>query len=193
MDNLNSYKNELIDAINHLNIDTINSAAELIIKTVLNGKNIYIAGNGGSASTAQHMLCDLVKTSRLGHIGRFTCLTDNTAIITAIGNDISYDDIFSFQLRNGEEGDLLILISGSGRSTNILNAIYTAKNHNMKILALLGYDGGDAKYILREHFMITIPSWNYGVIEDMHMIISHMITNSIRTYLEHGQIEPLHH
>lgn len=145
------------------------------------GKTIFVAGNGGSAATASHMACDFAKTT-LGkkHTDikkrmRAIALSDNMPLITAWGNDVSYDDVFAEQLRNlALKGDLLIVITASGNSPNILKLLETARELGVKTVGLLGFEGGKSAAMV-DHAVIA-KSTNYGVIEDAHSIIMHMVT-----------------
>jgi D-sedoheptulose 7-phosphate isomerase len=145
------------------------------------GRQVFIAGNGGSAATASHMACDLAKTvlgkSIEAHAKRFRiiALTDNVPLITAWGNDVSYETVFSEQLRNlATSGDLLIVITGSGNSPNIVEAVKAAKELGLQSTGLLGFDGGIVKELLDD--CVIVNSNNYGHIEDAHMILTHLIT-----------------
>lgn len=148
-------------------------------------KTLFIAGNGGSAATASHMACDLGKTI-LGKKPRennrrlrVICLNDNIPLMTAWGNDEGYEYIFSEQLRNlGTSQDALVIITGSGNSPNILQAIEAAKEIGMETFGILGFDGGKAKKILND--CLIVDSFDYGVVEDIHMITVHLITDWLK-------------
>lgn len=174
---IDSYKTELVNTIQEIDNKTVVELAELIIKTSLKGKKIFFVGNGGSAATASHFVCDLQKTSRQKI--NAICLNDNLSLLTAWANDYGYDYIFSEQLKNvGSKGDLLIIISASGNSANIINALKTAKKLGISTFGLLGFDGGRVKKMIT-NFML-IASNDYGVVEDMHLIINHMITAHLK-------------
>lgn len=150
------------------------------------GKTLFICGNGGSAATSSHMACDLGKTI-LGENPRENnkrlrtiCLNDCIPMMTAWGNDEGYQHIFSEQLRNlGAKGDLLIIITGSGNSPNILEAIKTAKEMKIETFGLLGFQGGQAKGLLDDYLLVE--SENYGIVEDIHGIINHLVTDSLKS------------
>ena len=178
---MQKYMTDLESIMDALPPDDIQTMISDLTEAYEQGKRVFIAGNGGSAATASHMACDLSKTI-LGkgthdHIKRFAviALTDNVPLITAWANDASYNLIFSEQLRNlASEGDLLILISGSGNSPNILEAAKTAREMGIKSFGLLGFDGGVVKELL-DHVLV-VASNNYGHIEDVHMILTHLMT-----------------
>ena len=174
------YVDDIKNMISNLDKNRIQKLANMMENTKKTDNIIFIIGNGGSASTASHWACDLGK----GTIKNFNdskdrlkviSLTDNVSTITAYGNDISYDEIFSQQLKNlMGAGDLLIVLSGSGKSRNIIKAINAAKEAGVYVFSLLGFDGGEAVKISDD--CIIIPSRNYGVIEDVHMSIGHIVT-----------------
>lgn len=148
-------------------------------------KTIFIAGNGGSASTASHMACDLGKTVLVDSLGdkeyrlRVISLTDNVPLITALANDYGNEYIFSEQLKSfARNGDMLIVLTGSGNSPNIIQAILTAKSMGINTFGLLGFGGGKAKEILDDS--LIIDSYEYGLVEDVQLIIEHLITDWFR-------------
>lgn len=149
------------------------------------GVTIFIAGNGGSASTASHLACDLAKTV-LGSKPttkekRFKAisLSDNIALLTAWSNDEGYENIFSEQLKNlAQQGDLLLVISASGNSPNIIKALNAAKSLKMNSIGLLGFGGGKAKELAEDS--IVIESYDYGYVEGTHSVLAHMLTSWLR-------------
>ncbi len=182
---INSYLTELKETLEKIDKDKIQKLINKILEVRDKGGTIFIIGNGGSAVNASHWACDLNK----GTLKRFydsnhkrlkvVSLTDNVATLTALANDLTYDEIFSQQLRNlVNSGDLLIAMSGSGNTRNILNAIELAKKSGAYVFSILGFDGGEAAHM--SHDSIIIPSKNYGVIEDIHLSIGHIITASIK-------------
>ncbi len=147
----------------------------------VHGRTTFIIGDGGSAATASHYACDLAKTilgrpiNRQATPFRVVSLADNVALITAWANDVSFDDVFAEQLRNlARPDDLLVAITGSGNSPNILAAVATAKELGMRCAGLLGFDGGRVKALLDTH--VLVDSDHYGHIEDMHMMLVHLTT-----------------
>jgi D-sedoheptulose 7-phosphate isomerase len=140
------------------------------------GRRIFVCGNGGSASTASHFACDIVKGASFNRQSRFRiiALTDQIPTITAYANDVSYDAVFVEQLKNfAEPGDLLMGISGSGNSPNVLRAIEYANSIGCKTIALTGRDGGKLGPLARLNIHVPVP--HMGRIEDAHFIVCHMI------------------
>lgn len=148
------------------------------------GKRIYAIGNGGSASTASHFVNDMGKGASVGREKRFKVvpLTDNVEWMTALSNDISYDDVYVEQLKNfAEEGDVLLAISGSGNSENVLRAVMYANSVGCKTVGFTGFGGGKLKVLAQE--VIVVDSDHMGRVEDMHLILQHMICY---WYMEHA-------
>lgn len=165
-----------IEVLNKLDVNAINKAMNLIMKAYECKKKIYICGNGGSAATASHYQNDFNKgiSEYVETKFNFICLNDNVATIMAIANDIGYEEVFRFQLRNRlEEGDILIAISGSGNSKNVINAVEYAKSQGNKIIGMTGYNGGQLKKICDIPMHVDINSMQ--ITEDVHMIFDHMM------------------
>ena len=140
------------------------------------GKRIYAIGNGGSASTASHFVNDLGKGASVGKDKRFKMvpLTDNVEWMTALSNDLSYDDVYVEQLKNhAEEGDVLFGISGSGNSENILRAVNYANTIGCHTVGFTGFGGGKLKDIAA--LSIVVDSDHMGRVEDMHLILQHIV------------------
>ena len=186
---MRDYIREYIDRLEQ-GLREINPVAiERVVETLENARRerrtIFIIGNGGSAATASHMANDLQKLASQGKDipYRAIALTDNVPLITAWGNDEDYTAVFVRQLEAlARAGDLLIAITGSGNSPNIVRAMEWAKNAGLKTIALLGFDGGKAKDIA-EHVLL-FPEDHYGRIEDAHMILEHMIANYLHDLAE---------
>ena len=139
-------------------------------------KRIYAIGNGGSASTASHFVNDMGKGASVGRQKRFKTipLTDNVEWITALSNDLSYDDVYVEQLKNfAEPGDVLVAISGSGNSENVLRAVTYANSVSCHTIGFCGFGGGKLKDLANES--IVIDSSHMGRVEDLHLILQHMI------------------
>jgi len=157
---------------------------QILWQAYLRDQQIFFAGNGGSASAATHLASDIgkntIKNPQNNKEKRFKTfsLTDNVAWITALGNDLSYSDIFVEQLKNfGQSNDVLFVISASGNSPNVLKAATWAKNNHLKTVGLLGFDGGKLKDILDT--CVIIPIKNYGIVEAIHGIIHHYIVDTL--------------
>ena len=152
-------------------------------------RQVFVIGNGGSAATASHMMNDLCKGT-LGHKGdapwprlRVIALTDNVSLMTAWANDTDYDRIFSEPLKNlAQRGDLLIAISASGNSPNIIAAVEAAKHLGVKVIGLAGFGGGKLSKMADVSFVVA--SDEYGPVEDAHMILDHIITGYLYEKLE---------
>ena len=182
---ISEYFEELKKILSRVNKKDIEEITEIIHKAYLNERTIFILGNGGSASTASHFACDLGKgtLSKVYDINekrfRVVSLTDNIATISAYANDLSFDDVFIQQLRNlVHKGDMVIAITGSGNSKNVVKAVKYARDSGATTIGLLGFDGGRVKKLLDKY--VIIPSDHYGRIEDVHLILEHMITDYLR-------------
>jgi D-sedoheptulose 7-phosphate isomerase len=170
------YKKQLIETIDTIDTDKVSRAIELFREARAEGRRIFVCGNGGSASTASHFACDMVKGASFRRPLRFRimALTDQLPTITAYANDVSYDAVFVEQLKNfAEPGDLFMGISGSGNSPNVLRAIEYARERGLKTIALTGRDGGKLGPLAELN--IQVPAPHMGRIEDAHMIVCHMI------------------
>lgn len=162
--------------LDKLDVDSINAAMNLIMQAYEGKHNIYIFGNGGSSATASHYQNDFNKgiSEYVENKFRFQCLNDNVATIMAIANDIGFEEVFRFQLRNKlEEGDIIIAISGSGNSKNVINAVEYAKENGNKVIGLTGFKGGKLKELSDISLHVDVMSMQ--VTEDIHMIFDHMI------------------
>lgn len=147
-----------------------------------NGNQVFVMGNGGSASTASHFVADLLKTSITNESNRFKAmsLSDNIPVLLAWSNDESYDNIFSNQLENFiQKNDVVIGISGSGNSENVLNAIQFANEKHAITIGLSGKGGGELSNIAKNN--LVVQSNDMLTIETMHLLICHLITTMIRT------------
>ena len=139
-------------------------------------KRIYAIGNGGSASTASHFVNDMGKGASIGRETRFKTipLTDNVEWMTALSNDLCYEDVYVEQLKNfAESGDVLLAISGSGNSENVLRAVRYANEVGCVTIGFTGFEGGKLRELVQH--CVVIPSDHMGRIEDMHLILQHMI------------------
>jgi D-sedoheptulose 7-phosphate isomerase len=173
-DEFDSYYSNLIKFLGEISKDNVNEALGILKDAKENNKNIFIIGNGGSAASAEHYANDFLKLSKM----RAFALT-NVPTISALGNDIDYGSIFSEQLKIIlNEGDVVIGITGSGNSMNIVNALEYARNSGGKTIGILGFDGGKAKEFC--DVFILIPSKDYGIIEDAHMTLCHYLSRMLK-------------
>ena len=170
------YKSELLRAIETIDLEKVETAIEWLREARAEEKSIFVAGNGGSASTASHFACDMVKGASYNRAARFRimALTDSLPTLTAYSNDVCYDAVFVEQLKNfARAGDLFIAISGSGNSPNVVQAMEYAKTAGCRTIALTGRDGGKLGKLAQLNLQIPVP--HMGRIEDAHMIICHML------------------
>ena len=160
----------------------LNSAAASILECISNQNSIWIMGNGGSASTAEHFETDLsfIRKGKSFPKIKVSALTANSSLISAIANDIGYESIFSHQLfRKAEYGDLCILISASGNSENLIRAASAAKEMGLRTLGLLGFDGGKLGTVLDVSIIVRTEIGKYGPVEDMHLAICHALSEIV--------------
>jgi len=175
-----NYLGELKDAIESLSLDKFEEVVSLILRAYTGENQIFIMGNGGSASTASHFACDINKGVSFGLEKRFKviCLNDNMPIILAYANDNSYEDIFVEQLKNFlNPDDLLIGISGSGNSKNVLRAVQYGNENRAKTIGLTGFDGGKLAKLAQTSFVVPVNDMQK--VEDVHLILTHMIMQSV--------------
>ncbi len=185
MDIIKEYFYKLNEGLNNLDKNQINKIIDVLYNAWDQEKQIFILGNGGSASTASHFACDIGKGT-LGRnyndksVKRFKVisLTDNVATITAYGNDLSFDDIFSQQLTNLVcKDDVVIAITGSGNSTNVIKALEVARQSKAITVAFLGFDGGKVKNMV--DYPLIFKDDHYGRVEDAHLILEHLISSAL--------------
>lgn len=175
---LSSYIQKLQESLNNLNYDEVEQIILALEKTIKNKSKIYVVGNGGSSATASHMANDLgIGLKRRGLINfNITSLGDNSAVTSAIANDIGFENIFYMQLENIlMPEDVIIAISCSGNSPNIIKVIDYAKVVGSTVIGVTGFDGGKLKEISDINFHVDAPKGEYGLVEDIHMILDHMI------------------
>ncbi|NMF63590.1 hypothetical protein DP113_09570 [Brasilonema octagenarum UFV-E1] len=178
------YIKVLRDVLSLLDFVAIEKIAHIIFNTVNRQAQVLLVGNGGSANNAAHYRCDFLSTFRY-HQLRFQVLNlaESPAMLTALGNDFDFTEIFSYQVQeNGRPGDLLIMLTASGNSPNILAACKTAQKLDMCTVSITGFDGG--KVAQMADFNITIPSDNYGIIEDTQLAVGHMLSQTISGMLK---------
>ena len=190
------YKNYIQDyldlerkTLDSLDLEEIAQVLELFLAAYQAEGTIYVFGNGGSASTASHMVNDFNKgiSEYVDKKFRLVCLNDNVSTLMSIANDISYDEVFRFQLRNKlKPNDLVVGISGSGNSKNVVNAISYAKEQGVKTVGLCGFSGGKLKELADVSFYVQLN--NMQVVEDMHLILNHLLMNVVARVLEISQL-----
>jgi D-sedoheptulose 7-phosphate isomerase len=171
-----SYLKEIFDKIN---LSEIRSFIEILLAARERGATVFFMGNGGSAATASHFANDLAfGTNEYDKPFKIMSITDNVPVLTALGNDYGYDQIFIRQLKiYGKKGDVLVGISASGNSQNLINAFEYASIANIKTVALTAFDGGRIKKMADNAIHIPTENKEYGPAEDIHMIIDHLVGN----------------
>jgi len=170
------YIGKLTAVLNQLDPEKIAAFGALLHKARAENRQVLIFGNGGSAATSSHLAVDFGKGCSRGRTKRFRVisLTDNMPWITAIGNDISYDDIFSEQLANfANKGDVVVAISGSGNSKNVIKALELANSLGCETVGISGFKGGKLRELVKLH--IHVQDTHMGRIEDAQMIVGHML------------------
>jgi D-sedoheptulose 7-phosphate isomerase len=184
--NFDDYIEAFKQALSSISISALNNVSNLLISKLNNQKNIFIAGNGGSASSAEHLSTDLMFGTKIA-VNSFNthCLSSNVSSITAIGNDVNFDSIFSRQILHlGKKGDLLIVISASGNSSNLIHAVAEAKELGIETLGILGFDGGSLLKLVDHSIHIETEIGAYGISEDLHSMVNHMLVNDIKKKLD---------
>ena len=181
---LSNYFIKVVKVIQDININKINKINKVLLNSINKKKNIFVAGNGGSASIANHLLCDFNKGIKISSINklkpRVLSLVNSIETISAISNDIGYDKIFRSQLENYcKRGDILICFSSSGQSKNIIQVINFAKKEGVKTILFQGF-GKLHKKIKPDHY-INLKYKNYGITEDVFQSIMHAISQNIRS------------
>ncbi len=188
---LSSHISSVSSVLSEIDLEVVQRVVQILREARDKRATVYIAGNGGSASTASHWANDLGKaTKRSGRLPfRVMSLSDNTSWFSALGNDEGYDQVFAGQLENfANPGDVLICISASGNSPNLVRAVEVASRRNMTTVALLGFDGGELRSLVDEPVLIQTPKGMYELVEDAHSIIAHAITRClVSDYPEAGE------
>jgi D-sedoheptulose 7-phosphate isomerase len=183
------YLERLGDVVEKLPVERIETIGDIIFAAYVHGKRVYVAGNGGSAATASHMALDLGKIAAGPSRGRLriTSLNDSVPLMTALANDRGYEHVFSGQLLDlVESGDVLLVLSCSGHSPNILEAMRYARSRSATVVALLGFDGGEAVELADE--FVVVPADDFGLVEDVHMILDHVLAAYLRQRIERGEL-----
>jgi len=172
-----SYLNYLKSVIDDIDTNEIACFIKTLIEARKRGASLFFIGNGGSAATASHFANDIaIGTNDYKNPFKAISLTDNVPIITAIGNDFGYEDIFVRQLKIlGKPDDVLVAISASGNSENLLKAFEYANKNGIKTFSITGFDGGKLKALANEGIHIRTGKKEYGPAEDVHMILDHLV------------------
>ncbi len=173
---IRTYLNEEIKVLSELDDHEISVVMNVLEQTRLSGNRVFICGNGGSAATASHFTCDFNKGVSYSQTVKynFECLNDNVPMMMAIANDISYEDIFSEPLKNKmHQEDVLLAISGSGNSKNVVKAVEYAKSIGATTVGLVGYSGGKVKELC--DYCIHVNIDNMQIVEDVHMVMDHVM------------------
>jgi D-sedoheptulose 7-phosphate isomerase len=176
-----AYFARLAGAANTVSAAEVTRAGELLSRTVHAGGRIYSCGNGGSAAIANHLCCDCLKGARTNSLikPKVYSLAATVELLTAIANDVGFEDIFAYQLASlGAPGDVLIAISASGASPNIIKALSEAKALGMSTIAMTGFGGGAAA--AAADISLHVDAQNYGLVEDTHQSLMHVLAQFLR-------------
>jgi len=171
------YLNKLLSNMNYKNIASV---IECFSQARSRSSNVFFIGNGGSAATASHFAQDLAEVGRKTGKQKFKthCLTDNISLLTAMGNDYGYESIFTHQMSNlFEKRDILVAISASGNSQNVVEAVKLAKKMGGISIGLIGFDGGKLINLCDHVIHVVTNNGEYGPVEDVHLVLDHMITS----------------
>jgi D-sedoheptulose 7-phosphate isomerase len=179
-EHVQDYRDRLFRLYDAIDAGVLQKIVTALIACFKDNRTLFIAGNGGSAATSSHMQCDFGFFVR--HFTRFRpkvmSLTDCTPMLTAIGNDNAYEDIFIEQLRGSfQKGDVLLLISASGNSKNLIKAAEYARSQSGTIISFVGFEGGRLKEISDIAMHTPNETGDYGPIEDLHLILDHLIVS----------------
>lgn len=178
---------EMKTVLDHIDREPIRQAIDVLHQARLDGRQIFIMGNGGSASTASHMVCDLAKNTRHADWPHYKVigLADNMAILSAYGNDDGYDNVFRLQLANLlNPGDVVVAISTSGNSPNVLRAVELANEVGATVIGMTGFGAGKLGGLVDVH--LHVPSDCIEQVEDIHLMLEHLITKALRDMTRAG-------
>jgi D-sedoheptulose 7-phosphate isomerase/D-glycero-D-manno-heptose 1,7-bisphosphate phosphatase len=176
-----AYAEEFAAAARSVDPGALDRAAETLTTAYMGHQVVFSCGNGGSAAIANHTQCDHVKgiRTKTGLAPRVVSLSNNVELMTAIANDLAFEELFAYQLEShARAGDVLIAISSSGGSPNIIRALEHARDHDLRTIALTGFDGGGARLIA--DVSIHVDCGNYGVIEDVHQSVMHALAQYLQ-------------
>lgn len=173
-ENISEYFSKLKNTVDKVSIEDLNTLINVLVESKEAGNTIFTMGNGGSSATASHFVCDFNKGVSLGTEKKFKfiCLNDNIPSLMAYGNDLSFEEIFVQQLKNYfQKSDVVIGISGSGNSMNVVKALEYANANGGITVGLTGYDGGKIKKLATHN--VNIPVDDMQISEDLHIILNH--------------------
>lgn len=173
---INTYLEHEIDTLKALDVNEINAALNLLLETFEGGNTVFVFGNGGSSATASHFQNDFNKgvSEHTEKKFNFQCLNDNVATVMAVANDIGFEEVFRFQLiGHMRPGDVVMAISGSGNSRNVINAVEYAKEQGAKVIGLTGFGGGKLKEL--SDVSMHVPVNSMQITEDIHMVFDHLM------------------
>jgi D-sedoheptulose 7-phosphate isomerase/D-glycero-D-manno-heptose 1,7-bisphosphate phosphatase len=178
---VDDYVEEMVQAWKTIDPAEFERAAAILTGAYSRGAAVFSCGNGGSASIANHLVCDHSKgiRTKTDLLPRVVSLSNNVEVLTAIANDLSYEDVFAYQLQSqARAGDVLVAISSSGRSGNIVQALTWARENGLRTIALTGFDGGAARTVAE--VAVHVQCANYGIVEDIHQAVMHALAQFIR-------------
>ena len=176
-----AYAAEAARAASSIEPEALDRAAAILLAAYTGGAQVFCCGNGGSAAIANHLQCDHLKGIRTATdlTPRVVSLSASVELLTAIANDVAFEDVFAYQLQSqAGRGDVLIAVSSSGRSLNILRALTWARDHDLRTIALTGFDGGHARDLA--DVSVHVAGANYGIVEDLHQAVMHALAQYIR-------------
>ena len=185
---LAGYRDRLCEALSSVDMKALARAMESIAAAVVAGAHIYSLGNGGSAAIADHLCCDWTKLTQVDGLPPIlsTSLTANMPFYSAIANDVEFAEVFARQIRIfGKAGDLLVAISSSGNSENIVRATAEAKEIGMTVIGMTGFSGGRLRAAV--DIPLHVPFDNYGIVEDTHQALVHIIAQYLLSHRKSGQ------
>ena len=182
-----AYAEEMSRAAKTIEPEAFDRAAAILLEAYMRGARMFSCGNGGSASIANHVQCDHVKGVRTTTdlTPQVLSLSTNVELLTAIANDLGYENVFVYQLQSQSgPGDVLMAVSSSGRSANIVRAVEWARDHGLRTIAITGFDGGAAR--AAAEVSLHVECTNYGIVEDLHQAIMHALAQ----YVRHSRMTP---
>jgi D-sedoheptulose 7-phosphate isomerase len=181
-DHIRGYLHALRGVLNELSVEAVDGVIQVLERAYREDRTIFLCGNGGSAATASHWACDLAKGTVTAGAPRLRAVSvsDNLALLTAYANDLDYAHVFAEPLRTyARPGDVAILITASGNSPNILEAAWAAREIGMVTVGLIGFGGGKLASLV-DH-QITVACREYGPVEDLHLVLDHIISLYLRS------------